>query len=232
LCATGSGITPIISILKSILSVESRSRIALFYGNRTAAEILFRDEIKLLEDRYAARLSVFHFLSREELAAPFRGGRLDARVMALAGEHLGGLDTVTACFMCGVSEMTTTLAREFATSGLPTNRIHVELFNGHAGVVPEGVAKDATAVVISGGSRFELKLGTSTVLDAALEEGIDLPYSCRMGSCSTCRAKIVAGQVHMATNNALDAKQVEQGYVLTCQCRALTQQIVLDCDVD
>lgn len=232
LCATGSGITPILSILKAILVEEPRSRVLLCYGNRSGGEILFHGELEVQAGRYPGRLKIVHFLSRESAAPPQLQGHVDARISDLARECLGPIAELEACFMCGVSGMIEAVREVLERGGLVSGRIHAELFNGAAGPVPDGAALDATAELIVGGTRQEVRLGSTTVLEAALEAGLDLAYSCRIGSCSTCVARVLEGTVKMAVNNALDPKHVAQGYVLTCQAWAMTPRIVIDCDAN
>jgi ring-1,2-phenylacetyl-CoA epoxidase subunit PaaE len=231
LCATGSGITPIISILKTILAVERSSRMVLFYGSRNLDEIMFRDELAQIAASNSNRLEVFHHLSRENPGAPYVAGRLDERIVETARSRMGEPGEWHACFLCGVSEMTTVLARSLETSGVQAERIHVELFKGPAGPLAQGVLTNAISTVIFEGQRFTLALGAGTILEAALEAGVDLPYACRMGSCGSCLGRVMSGKVHMAVNNVLAPEHVQLGYALTCQARSVTPELVIDCDI-
>jgi ring-1,2-phenylacetyl-CoA epoxidase subunit PaaE len=232
LCAVGSGITPVISILKSVLALEPLSHAALFYGNRSIQDIMFREELQQLEERYGERISVAHYLTRENTEVMHTRGRLDSRIVPTARTHLGAPNTWHACFLCGPREMTLRLSQDLAQEGVAPDRIHVELFQGSGGPVPDGVVTDAAVTVIFEGQRTELSLGRGTVLDAALDLDIDLPYACRMGSCGTCLGRVVAGRAHMAVNNNLGQTQIDAGYVLTCQTRALSPTLIVSCDLD
>lgn len=233
LCATGSGITPMLSIIKSVLSREPGSKILLFYGNKTRADTLFGPDLSVLEAAHPGRLCTYRFFSREPAAGDEYFGRIDARVIDLASRALGGLDQVDACFLCGVPEMTRELGDAFLGAGLPEKRLFIELFDVPPGdkATPPGVVPDAVATLRIGGESFTVKLASRTILDAALEEGIELPYSCRTGSCSTCLARIVEGSAHMLVNNAIGQPEVDRGFILSCQTMSKTPHITLDFDV-
>jgi ring-1,2-phenylacetyl-CoA epoxidase subunit PaaE len=230
----GSGITPILSIMKTVLAREARSRFFLFFGNRATRDIMFRDELEDLKDRYMSRLSVFHVLSREQQELDILNGHLDpARIPALLRlmpppEHI---------FVCGPQGMIEGLQPALVATGVPPERIHVERFTPSAAgpavpvVVPDDAPAAAIATLIIDGARVEVPMATGeTIVDAAVRAGRDPPFSCRAGMCCTCRARLVEGQVEMATNYSLEKWETDAGYVLTCQARPLTGRVVVDYD--
>jgi len=233
LCATGSGITPIYSIIKSVLAHEPSSKLLLFYGNRTKADALFLEDIERLS-RETLRLTVFNFYTRETPSDSALSGRLDGRAISLGREVLGNLQVVDACFLCGATGMIMELREQFSDAGVDREKIFYELFDAlpDAGDVPPDVVRGAVANLIIDGKRVSINLGSSTVLDAALEQGIDIPYSCRTGSCSTCVARIVEGRAHMMCNNSLEKWAVDKGFVLSCQTRSLAPELTLEFGVE
>ncbi|WP_449234174.1 1,2-phenylacetyl-CoA epoxidase subunit PaaE [Azospirillum doebereinerae] len=239
--AAGSGITPILSILKSVLVREPLSRFLLVYGNRSVSSIIFREELEDLKNRYMGRLSVHHVLSREPEEAGLLSGRIGA---ALVRELCAGPlnpGTLDAVFLCGPQPMVEEVRDALEASGTPPDRIHLELF-GTVGsqrpappdqAITGGTPADAaTVAVIQDGQRkeFALAYDGESILDAAHRHGADLPYSCKSGVCCTCRAKLREGKVAMAENYSLEPWEVEAGYVLTCQSRPLTERVVIDFD--
>lgn len=236
--AAGSGITPVLSILKTVLTREKRSRFLLFYGSRSTGQIIFRDQLEDLKDRFLDRLSVVHVLSRERQDVPALNGRLDgAKIRALLPRMIDPA-RIDHAFVCGPAGMIGEVAETLAALGVAPERVHVERFAPADGARPAArarVAPDApafaTAVVTADGVRTEVPVAEGEpVLDAALRAGLDLPYSCRGGMCSTCRAKLVEGEVEMATNYALEPWETEAGYVLTCQARPRSARVAVDYD--
>jgi len=236
--AAGSGITPILSILKSVLTREPRSRFILLYGSRATGQIIFREQLEELKDRFMGRLSVVHVLSREQQDVPVLNGRLDGAKVRLL---LGGLTAIPAidhAFLCGPASMIDDVRAALAGSGMDEGRIHSERFTAapHAAAPlhkPRSPVElpHAVATIIADGVRTEVAVGVDeTVLEAALRAGLDLPYSCRGGMCSTCRARVIAGSVQMDVNYALEPWETEAGYVLTCQARPTTDRLTVDYD--
>lgn len=233
----GSGITPVLSILRTLLAEEKDSRFVLFYGNRTTDGIMFRGVLEDLKDRHLARLSVFHVLSREQQDVPILNGRLDAeklRVLLRAMLPAGAIDQA---LVCGPQPMIEGLPTVLAEAGVPPARIHVERFTPAAGgrpravVVPARAAPESVATVISEGVRTEIPIAAGeTIIDAALRAGRSLPWSCKGGMCCTCRAKLLEGRVEMLANYSLEPWETAAGYVLTCQSRPLTPHVVVDYD--
>jgi len=234
--AAGSGITPVLSILKSVLAVEPRSRFTLVYGNRDADSTIFRDKLARLQDRYGERLQVVHVLSRCDRTEPPLRGRINATKIGEL-EHLLDLESVDDAYLCGPKEMTLDVRDALVTRGLERERVHVELFGGAPApgtAAPAAPSPQPDVVrnvaVVDRGSRSELAVrGDETVLDAALRSGVDLPYSCREGVCGTCRAKLACGQVSQEGAD-LTRAEVDAGYVLTCQTRPESDGVVISLD--
>jgi len=236
--AGGSGITPILSIMKTVLAREPMSTFALIYGNRTQKSTMFKEEIEDLKNRYLTRLSLFHVFSREVTDAPLSGGRLTREKI---GEFFGTLldpTHIDHVFVCGPFGVNDEAEAALLEAGVPPERIHIERFGvpGEGGApvhfVQPDDADDATVVIVRDGLTREIKFRKDdpSILDAAGAAGLDVPYSCKSGVCCTCRAKLVEGQVRMDRNFALDKSEVAAGFVLTCQSHPLTPRVVLSFD--
>ena len=223
--AAGSGITPVLSIMTTALTREKESRVALIYGSRSTGGILFREALEELKDRFMGRLSIVHVLSRERQDSPVQNGRIDgAKVAALLPMLVpGGRPDVA--LLCGPGGMIDSARAALVAAGAPAERILSERFfiDGapppRPRAVPQaGAAPFAVATVVADGIRTEVPLAEGeTVLAGALRAGLDLPYSCRGGMCSTCRARVTEGAVTMDVNYALEPWETAAGYVLTCQ---------------
>ena len=232
--AAGSGITPILSIMKTVLARAPASRFFLFFGNRALRGIMFRDEIEDLKDQYLSRLSVFHVLSREQQELDILNGHLDAgKIPAL----LGLMPDPDHVFLCGPQMMIEGLEPALMAGGISPARLHVERFtpSGDAPAQMPAVRRDAppaaAAIVVLDGARTQIPmLAGESVVDAAVRMGLDPPFSCKAGMCCTCRARLLEGRVEMRENYSLEPWETEAGYVLTCQARPLTDRIVLDYD--
>jgi ring-1,2-phenylacetyl-CoA epoxidase subunit PaaE len=239
--AAGSGITPVMAIMRSVLANEPESRFFLFYGNRTREAIIFRAAIEDLKDCFMSRLSVFHVLSREQQDVAALNGRLDGEKARLLLRHMVPANTVDHVLVCGPQPMIEDLADALPRLGFTPEQVHVERFTpgsggrrrraaGQAGV-PMAAAPIAMASVISEGVRSEFPIAADeTVIDAAIRAGRNLPYSCRGGMCCTCRARVMEGQVAMDVNSSLEPWELAAGFVLTCQSRPLTAVVVIDYD--
>lgn len=237
--AAGSGITPVLSILKSVLAVEPRSRFTLLYGNRDADSTIFRDKLALLQERYGDRLRVVHVLSRCDKAEPRLRGRIDADKLRDL-EDLLEIHTVDDAYLCGPREMTLGVREALVERGLERERVHVELFGGPAPATgatqtaplptTPGAPTARNVAVVDRGARTEVSVNPGeTVLDAALRSGLDLPYSCRDGVCGTCRAKLACGQVNQDDAD-LSPAEIAAGYVLTCQAKPESDGVVISVD--
>jgi ring-1,2-phenylacetyl-CoA epoxidase subunit PaaE len=236
--ACGSGITPVLSLAKSLLAREPGSRFVLLYGNRTAKDILFREEIAALKDRYLDRFSVFHVLSREMQDLPVLHGRLDGAKLGLLLRSLVPAARADDIFLCGPEGMIASAEAVLAELDVAPDRIHVERFvpgEGGRRAVPRqvsaGAAPKAIAEIVLDGHHHNVPVAAGeTVIDAALRAGLDLPYACKGGMCCTCRAKLTDGKVDMAVNYSLQAWEIEAGFVLTCQSSPVTDKVTLDYD--
>jgi ring-1,2-phenylacetyl-CoA epoxidase subunit PaaE len=236
LIAGGSGITPILSLLKTALAADAASRCTLLYGNRSAASTMFKEEIEDLKNRYLKRLAVFPVFSRETVDAPLAAGRIDAAKIAAVLRLSGAVDEA---FVCGPHAMNDEVEAALLATGLTAEHVHVERF----GVPPSaadatlhapqaGDASRARIVVVRDGVTRELAFqpGDESILAAAARAGLDLPYSCRSGVCATCRAKVLEGRVRMDRNFALEPADLAAGFVLTCQAHPLTERVVVSFD--
>ena len=236
--AAGSGITPILSITKGLLARERLSRVFLFYGNRSTTDMLFREELEELKDRYLGRLSVFHVLSKEQQDVPVLNGRLDAEKVRLLLRHIVPVELVDHAFICGPEGMSEEIAPVLHELGLAPDRVHVERFVSALGGKPrpkptpaQTETPHAVASLIVDGRHAEVPVAEGeAVLDAALRAGLDLPYACKGGMCSTCRARVLEGTAEMEVNFSLEPWEVEAGFVLTCQAHPETDRVVVDYD--
>ena len=234
--AAGSGITPVMAILKTVLRRET-GRFFLFYGNRTTADIILREQLEDLKDRYLARLAVFHVLSREQQDIPMLNGHLDVDKIGVLMRAVVPVSSVDQAFICGPQPMIEGLGTALIELGLQRERVHIERFTPGAGgrprpvPIPPSAPAKAIASVISEGARFDFPVADGeAIIDAAIRAGRSLPYSCKGGMCCTCRARLVEGRVQMAVNYSLEPWELQAGYVLTCQSRPLTKRVVIDYD--
>jgi ring-1,2-phenylacetyl-CoA epoxidase subunit PaaE len=247
--AAGCGITPVLAIMRTLLA-RGAARVILFYGNSGTARTMCLEDVLALKDRYLGRLSLHFVMSREPQEVELYNGRLDAaRIRRLAGT-LFDPQAIREYFVCGPGDMIEQVSQALAGLGVDPARVHAEHFTlattgetlGQATVSPapavpptvtaapaEGICE--VSVLMDGRRRlFTMDIGDETVLDAAARAGIELPFSCRAGVCSTCRTKVVAGEVSMAQNYALEEWEIEQGYVLACQARPRGGVLELDYD--
>lgn len=236
--AAGSGITPVMSILRSTLTQEPHSRFILFYGNRSFDTIIFREQLEDLKNLYPDRLSVHHVLSRESLGSELFKGRLDAAKCRRFGQVFFNPAEVDAFFLCGPEEMVFAVKDVLAELFTDPKKVHFELFttaglkNKPTSTEGSRASFDASITVIQDGAQFDFELPSdgSTLLDAAMRAGADLPFSCKGGVCSTCKARILEGKVEMELNYGLEPDEVEAGYVLTCQAHPVTRRVVVSFD--
>ena len=236
--AAGSGITPIISIIRGILTREPHSRFFLFYGNRTTGGILFREALEELKDRFIGRLSVFHVLSQEEQDLPVLHGRLNREKIELLLRAMVPAAAVDHVFVCGPLAMSEEIEATCVGLGIPEARIHVERFVSEFGGKPRARAQvsaeappAAIASLIVDGKRRDVPVAEGeAILDAALRAGMELPYACKGGMCSTCRAKVIEGETRMDVNYSLEPWELEAGFVLTCQAHPISDRVVVDYD--
>lgn len=238
--AAGSGITPIISIIKTILQIEPQSSFTLVYGNRSRHSIIFKEELEALKNKYIHRFRIIHILSREITDAPINSGRIDAAKCNTLFTKAINLQA-DEFFICGPEELIFCVKDFLNAKGIDRTKIHFELFaspnsqkltvNNPQSIIGDATFKSKVTVMLDGRSfQFNLSHEAENILDAALQHGADLPYSCKGGVCSTCRAKLVEGEVDMDVNYALEPEEVEQGFILTCQSHPRTEKVVVDFD--
>lgn len=237
LVAAGSGITPILSIARTVLDLEPRSRVTLLYANRAVNTIMFQTELDDLKSRHLTRLAIVHVLKQDAQDIPLFTGRLDAEKLDALFERWIAIDTVDLAFICGPEGLMRTVSERLEAHGLPREAIHFELFGAaQAGRLPQaartGEARKPTetTVRIDGGSHTFTMDRDQSLLDAARENAIDAPFACRAGVCSTCMCRIVEGEVEMVQNHALEDYEVARGYVLACQSYPLTERVVVEYD--
>ena len=235
--AAGSGITPVISIVSTILESEPGAQVMLVYANRTHRTVMFLDDLHDLKDRFPDRFWLVHVLSREQQDVDLFSGRLDGDRLTRILDALMPADDVDEWFLCGPQQMVVDLRQVILDHGVEPHAIHTELF--HADPVPRATEVVATGVegaahvtfkLDGRSSELELRPDDVGVLEAALRVRSDLPFACRGGVCGTCRAKLVEGTVEMDVNYALEPEEIEDGYVLTCQSHPTSARVVLDYD--
>jgi ring-1,2-phenylacetyl-CoA epoxidase subunit PaaE len=237
--SAGSGITPIISIIKQTLKTQPESKFTLIYGNKNRGSILFFEELEELKNKYMERFTLIHILSREKMDADIAYGRVDKEKL-VSLQSLVPFNQFSSVYLCGPESMIHASTDFLKEQGLEKSNIHFELF-GTAAAYKKSKSDDSTetssgpkskiTIRLDGrSSSFELAYDSKSILDAALTSGADLPFACKGGVCCTCRAKLVEGQVAMDVNYALEPEEVEQGFILTCQAHPLTETVVIDFD--
>lgn len=238
--AGGSGITPVLSILRTTLNAEPRSTFTLVYANRGVNTIMFREELEDLKNTYMGRLTVIHVLESDAQDIDLFTGRIDAEKCTALFKHWIDITNVDTAFICGPEPMMLGIAAALRDHSLTDEQIKFELFaSAQPGRLQRktsatgdaGNAKTTEAsVTLDGTARSFTMDKDQTVLDAALENAIDAPYACKAGVCSTCRCKVIEGEVEMVANHALEDYEVQQGYVLSCQSFPVSDRVVVDYD--
>lgn len=241
--AAGSGITPILSIAATTLEEQPESKFTLVYGNRRMGSVMFNEALQDLKDRYADRFTMIHVLSRQAQEVDLLQGRIDKQKVLDIVAALLPAKSMDEVFICGPEAMIEATEQGLLEAGVPNSRIYTERFTTGAAMAakvqadvdakPKKVdaAKGIKLTVVLDGKQHEMALGHDEhVLDAALNAGLDLPYSCKAGVCCTCRGKVLEGRLEMDKNFTLEADEMAQGFVLTCQARALTDRIVVSFD--
>ncbi len=237
--AAGSGITPLLSIIKTTLAAEPRSSFTLVYGNRASGTVMFKEELAALKDTYLGRFNLVHVLSREAQDIELLHGRIDrAKADALLAQWVR-LDDIDIAFVCGPEGMMEAVTAALRARGFPDARIKVERFAAsipkHTHVAqkaPEPGHTDCEVTVTIDGAThtFVLEKAKENILEAGLRNGIELPYSCKGGVCSTCRCRLVEGEVDMDVNFALEDYEVARGVILACQSYPVTDKVTVDYD--
>lgn len=236
--AAGSGITPIFSIMKTVLETEPGSRFTLFYGNQRTDTIIFREAIEGLKNTYLNRLSVYYLLSQEHTGSDLFSGRIDRERCRVFFEKLIPVGNVDEFFLCGPEEMTLGIRDELRAQGVARERIHLELFGTNTRKrkkkvrtkVESDYAAEVSIQLDGNAFTFTITDPEESVLDAALRNGADLPFACKGGVCCTCRAKVEAGEATMDVNYALEPDEVAAGYILTCQAHPTTDKLLVNFD--
>jgi len=241
--AAGSGITPVFSNVKSILEEEPGSLVTLLYGNQRTNTIMFRDALSFLKNRYMTRLHWINLLSREDQGTDLLNGRLDNRKGSALNQNLIDLKNFNDYFICGPESMISEVSRGLRSIGVKETNIHYELFSSSAEDAQLVVQKHQARVrqfagrishvtmVMDGRSvGFELSADGANLLDSGIDQGMDLPFSCRDGVCATCKAKLLEGEVDMDITHGLESKEIEKGFILTCQAHPISDQVVVDFD--
>jgi ring-1,2-phenylacetyl-CoA epoxidase subunit PaaE len=240
--AAGSGITPVLSIIKTTLITEPKSSFTLVYGNRNKSSINFKEELEALKDKFIDRFRIYHVLSREKMDTPINEGRIDVEKCELFFSRLINIKTTDEFFLCGPEQMIFCIKELLEINGVSKEHIHFELFT-IPGEKQQAIANKQSAVEKNEGPKasvsvkldgitfdFDLAFDGQTILNAALDLGADLPYACKGGVCTTCKAKLQEGKVHMDANWGLEQEEVDKGFILTCQSHPLTEKLVVDFD--
>lgn len=237
--AAGSGITPLLSIMKTHLQLEPKCRFSLFYTNQNAASIILKEEIEALKNQFLDRFEVYYFLTQEERDVSLFNGRMNVEKLETISKYLLDIELVDHFFLCGPEEMIFMIRDYLKGNGVDEKKIHFELFYTEAAnkrkVIRTTDSKSANMAEIEikeGGKNFKFRMPMNgeNILEAALGKNADLPFACKGGVCCTCKAKLIEGEVDMEVNYALEKEQVEAGYILTCQAVPLTDKVVVDFD--
>ena len=235
--AAGSGITPMMSIAKTVLQSDEHSTFTLFYGNKNSNSIIFKDELEDLKNSFVDRLEVHHILSREDQGSDATSGRIDGDKVKSFNHKFFDINTATGHYLCGPLGMIESVTETLQELGTAKDKIHFELFNTTSSssakqkeTASSSSGRSSVTVVLDGEeTHFEMK-GKEYLLDAALDAGADVPYACKGAVCCTCRAKVLEGSAEMVMNYALVDEEVKEGYVLTCQTRATSEKLVVSFD--
>lgn len=234
----GSGITPVLSIIKTHLAAEPNSTFKLFYLNRSVKSIIFKEEIEQLKNTYFGRFEIFHFLSKEHRSIELLNGRFTKEKLEVLTSKIIDIPSVDECFICGPEAMIFLIRDELVAAGLDKSKIHFELFtsemteadkNRMARIVEKKV-EGTEVTIIDGGKEFHFVMDDDfdNILDGALAAGADLPFACKGGVCSTCKCLVISGDVEMKVNYSLDENEVNKGLVLSCQAVPISKKVVVD----
>lgn len=240
--AAGSGITPVLSLIKTTLATETSSIFTLVYGNRSRASIIFFEELEGIKNKYLQRFNFINILSRERTDAPVNYGRINMDKL-LELSKLIDYEKMDETFICGPEEMIFSIKAFLEQKGIDKKKIHFELFTTPGERKSEVRSRKSESTSTTGnksrisvkldGRSFDFDLGfdEEPILDAALKQGADLPYACKGGVCCTCKARLIEGEVEMEVHWGLEEEEIQQGYILTCQSHPKTAKVVVDFDV-
>ncbi len=239
--AAGSGITPVLSMIKAHLEKEPNATFTLFYLNRTVKSIIFKEELEQLRNQYFGRFELFYFLTKERRDIELFNGRFDAEKLQQIFNSLIEVSELDEAFLCGPEEMIFEIRDALVEAGMPKEHVHYELFvsglseedKKRAERLSKQKVEGVEVTLIDGGKEFHFTMTDDydNLLDAALGSGADLPFACKGGVCSTCKCKIVEGKVEMKVNYALEEEELKQDFVLSCQAVPLTSKVTIDFDV-
>ena len=239
--AAGSGITPLLSIIKTTLATETHSKFTLFYGNRASSSVIFREELSDLKDTYLDRFNLVYVMSREQQDIELFNGRITREKCEEFFKHWIDLDDIDTAFICGPEDMMHAVSDSLQAHGMPKSNIKIELFaasipkHKHVQQARQVAGREECEVTLIMDGRhtsFSMQKDKESVLDAGLKQGIEMRYSCKGGVCSTCRCKVVEGKVDMDVNYALEDYEIARGFVLSCQSFPVTDKLVIDFDQD
>ncbi|MCB1662984.1 MAG: phenylacetate-CoA oxygenase/reductase subunit PaaK [Pseudomonadales bacterium] len=241
--AAGSGITPIISNIKTILQAEPNSLVTLLLGNQRSSTIMFRDQLSFLKNRYMTRFQWVNILSKEDQGSDLLSGRINNRKGGELNKRLITIAEYDEYFICGPESMISEVSRGLRATGADESTIHYELFASSAedaraiierhharAIKMAGKSSRVTIVADGRSSEFELTADGENILDAGMAHGFELPYSCKGGVCSTCKAKLVSGEVEMDITHGLEESEIANGFILTCQAHPVSESVVVDFD--
>ena len=243
--AAGSGITPILSIIKTVLGEEPQSSVTLLYGNRRSDSVMFKDELSFVKNRYMDRFQWINIMDYEDQGADLLNGVIDNKKgYELAKAGLINIKDTDEAFICGPEAMMSEVSRGFRIEGLSDSQIHYELFANSSAdskkilekaqqrIDAFGEEKSSKVTIVADGRSIMFDLATvgENILDAGMHNGMELPYSCKAGVCSTCKCKLVKGDVDMDITHGLEPHEIEQGYVLACQAHPVSDEVVVDFD--
>ena len=241
--AAGSGITPVISILKTILQEEPLSRFTLIYGNRNRSSVIFREELLALKNEFPEQFQLMMIFSREKMDAPVFEGRIDAAKCEMIFKQILPLSEDQEYLLCGPAPMIFSVRSWLLEQTVAEKKIHFELFSdpGELGkpkektnsvIAESSEMKSLVTIRLDGiSSDYQMAVQGPTILEAAIQAGADLPYACRAGVCASCRAKLVKGKVTMDQNYALADEEIEQGFILACQSHPASEKLTIDFDI-
>ena len=239
--AAGSGITPVLSMVKAHLEAEPNSTCKLFYVNKTAKSIIFKEELEQLRNKYFGRFEIYYFLTKERRDIELFNGRFDDEKMRILTQTFIDIPDTSEVFLCGPEKMVNYVSTYLINAGLPKELVHFELFV--TGLSDEDIKRaerlaqqnveGIEVTIVDGGKEFAFTMTKEydNILDAALGAGADLPFACKGGVCSTCKCEVIEGSVEMKINYALDDKEVSQNLVLSCQAVPTSEKVVVDFDV-
>lgn len=250
--AVGSGITPVMSIVRTILKTEPKSTITLLYGNKNKGSIIFKEQFEALKNKYMQRLSLYYILSKEKADAEILSGRIDKTKIEYFLKNIIDPAFIDECFLCGPEELILTAKDTLAAAGINPKNIHFELFTtAGAQLAKKASASSASRLSTSAGSKVSVATGPKSkviikldgvatemeipfegesILDAAMKTGADLPYACKGGVCCACKAKLEKGKVSMDVNYGLEQDEIDAGFILTCQSHPQTEELIINFD--